>query len=439
MKSIFIFQPRRSSGESIVPLAAVNRNGALIGDSRLAQGYGINGGSSSVWPNRFGRGPQHWLSLLSEGRVQFPNALNRAVGGNDLAEILDTLDADIADQISGGAGFFGYLAGVNSFRANASAETVIGQEQTIMGKLKATGLPIIVFDDWPGAGPTYPSDQAWWDRHLALRAHRRANYRNDPAITYVDGFSILSDPSQTAPFEIVGSGREDLYQDTYLHLSPRGAHALITPALLSRIAGWFDAPGQPAVGADPYGNTIAEILNANPTVAGTGGTVGNGGSGSAAPNWSYTMSSGNAGTQVLSKSTIQLEDREITAQRSVITATATAATQYARFGEQVVTVTPGQKVMIIDHIEVAPGATNVRSVEIGITASNNTDWTYTPGAFALTELIPATGYKGRIVSEVVTIPEGVTSVTLRHRAYYAASGAVSLDVKFGECYLLSVE
>lgn len=413
-----------------------SRLGALIGDSRLAQGYGINGGSTSVWPNRFSRGPQHWLSLLTNGRVVFPDALSRAVGGHDLGEILDTLDADIAAQRAGGAGFFGYLAGVNSFRAGVPAETVLQQEAQIIARLKATGLPIIVFDDWPGAGPTYASTQAWWDGHRALHAARQA-YLSDPAITLVDGFSIMSNPDSATPYLIAGTGKEELYADTYLHIKPRGARALSTEALIAKIAAWFPAPEQPAVGPSPYGGTVSQVLNRNPTLAGTGGPAGTGGTGVAAPDWAFTMSNASGCTQVLSKDVIEIDGRSIVAQRSVVSGTTTTSNAYVRFGEQTITVTPGQKLQAIGTYEVAPGSSGVVSFELGIVAGNN--WTFTPGFLNFDELLPSGGFKGRIVSEVVTVPAGTTSVILRNRAYLGATGTTpSLDLKFGECYLVEI-
>lgn len=419
-----------------------SRRFAVFGDSRLDQGYGLNGGSSSVVRQRFARGPQHWISALSQGRCEFPVALDFAVSGQSIPEAVATMDTDIANAIAGGAGALVWLCGRNGIAGNLdNTATTLAAEASAIAKLKATGRPVIVIGDWPSAAPTYTYTQELWDVHRAL-FNARAAYASDPQITYIDGFTLLSDPTSATPF--VPSARADLYStaDPYLHLRPRGAALIGGQAVIqNKLAEWFAVPPLPVAGqVDAYGNTVVSLPSINGDLTGTSGNVfaASGGAGQLPDGWLGTSSSATGVTRTCSFTTMDVDGfTGLRASRVVLGGVAPASGfPFVRVIERTVTVTAGQKFYVQAVFEVDAGATGVEAIELGLTSGTETTahlrW-FTPN-----ENVPAGAYKGRWKTEILTVPAGQTSLIIRVNAPVTLSAAVAGGINTAQFRLVEV-
>lgn len=442
-----VTMPLVVTGAGAAAFLPTSRNGGIIADSRGAQGRGKNGGSTSVVEQRFGRGPQHFISLRSYGRVQFPAALNFGRSGASLVELLDTIDADIAAGLAGGVGFWLYLAGRNGIAAGDTLAATLAAEATIIAKLKATGLPIIVIGDWPSAAPTYPYLQAPWDVHRAL-ADARDAYAGDAQITYVDGFALFNNRASAVPF--VPSGVQSTYyaqDDLHLHVAPIGANVIAEqPAIQNKLAEWFPIPSMPVAGQlDAYGREVLEVIDINGDFAGTGGNIfGTSGgvtsTGQLPDGWIGTSTSSPGVVRTNSFTTMDVgDDVGLRAVRIALSGTVdNTALRFVRMLERgPITVAAGSKIYLQADMAVAAGASNVQSLE-GALVNTGTETTAHPRWFTSAERVPPTAYSGRILTEVLTVPAGQSSTTVRFNAPVTTSGVVAAQSDWARARLVRV-
>lgn len=378
----------------------------IVGDSR--------GDQSSDVGRTTARGWLWWLQLLTDARFDFQPADNFAVGGYDTSQML----ADVGLLLDVEPGIVIAICSTNDRTAGMTADASIANmaewQRFVAGFHKVIWLGETPRGD--ASDGTYTLSATNRQRHLRVRNWQLSRMSLSEIVYVADAWAALSDVNSTTALANTG-----LFYDG-LHFGPPGARlqaeaiAPIINHLLPPRPRLIESLANLWATNNPTGS-----LNANPVLAGTGGS---GGTGTVATSWTVTEGAGLTAT--CSKVTVDAINR----QRIVVTGTATAANS----GASPIDPTPYSVVcsVPVDHtnisvgdvieasgyLSIAAGSSGLRGVAIylSITTASGTT-TYAAGepgsATSVPNLdFPSTAIAGTAIVPRATITQAVTAASL---------------------------
>lgn len=271
----------------------VNLQVSIYGDSRVANGILVNATNNEF----YGRHLLAWPRILSRQAFEHNTSDVHGVGGYTSADVLALLQATLPLDA---AGTIIVLCSTNDRGAGMTAAQSIANLQAIQTLVtKIYGKVLIWLNEMPrGGSNVLTSPQLQY--HLQVVA-----WLNQQAVVlgvYIaDSFGPMVNPTDTS-----ASPLANLMPVDGLHPSSYGAYIGTSGSLLSILNFLFPSRNVLCTSAaDLYDatNNPRGALNANPMLAGTGGSVGSAGggtlSGTVADNWTASMASATGLTCVM--------------------------------------------------------------------------------------------------------------------------------------------
>lgn len=249
----------------------------IAGDSRgdQASDPGRTAARGWIWP----------LQILTEGRFDFQDAYNFAIGGDDTQDMLDKVGQLLAVE----PGIVIVICSTNDRTGTDTADESIGRMLDWQNQVLAHGHRVIWIAETPrgsASDTTYRLNATRYGYHMRVRRWQLAQ-ATKPSVYVVDPWPQLG--ALNSNLSDVKSGY--FYDD--LHFGPPAARViadLIAPVLTTLIPPaprLVEALGDLWSAQNPTGS-----LNANPVLAGTGGTAGTGATGTVATSWTVTAGAG---------------------------------------------------------------------------------------------------------------------------------------------------
>lgn len=253
-----------------------NRRLAVLGDSRTA-GSITGTATAPVWENNSWI---NWARFLGRQRFDFPWGNNFGVGGDTTVMMLARLPAALALS---DAGTWVVLGGVNDrgTAAMTAAET-IASLTSIRDMILAAGRLVVFIAEIPKGDSTYTSYRLTGDQlGYHFRVHQwLLEQRSVPGVYVCDVWDKFAVENSTTGDAIAGLTLDGLHPNIV-------GNEVIGAKLATTLEAIF-APVDllPTSNADQY--SVANptgCLLVNPMFDGSGGSVGTGGAGNLAPNW----------------------------------------------------------------------------------------------------------------------------------------------------------
>jgi len=220
-----------------------------------------------------------WMRFFLRHRIYLPESHNFGVAGNTTAQMIERLDGVLAVQPD----IVVFLGGTNDISGGSSAAT-LDNYRVIFSRILQSGAQIVVVPVLPRVG-----GQMWGVS--GLNSFLFQYCLMTPGMFYVSGLSgMLTDST--------GALLPNYYQADGLHPAPAGA-CEIGRAIAKTMAVLID-PIETALdyvvqdqwhgSYAPYGNLLA-----NPSLTGTGGSVGAPSTGAVATGWGHSGGGGGGG------------------------------------------------------------------------------------------------------------------------------------------------
>jgi len=401
---------------------------AVYGDSRLAGGNsGITSYGSSL---ENAVSPVGWITTKTKGKVVFPADLNFAVGGDTTTLMLARLSAVAACR----AKIVLILASINDRGGAAmTADQTIANFRTMLSGLSNKTVWLIA--ELPRGDSTYTSNRITtpqleyhgkvreWMRDVAPKL-----YSNVVTFDCYDTFAQWDSVTGDA---ILG------YHHDGLHPSTRGAEVISTPIANYINATFPDVSFLPTSNSNGYSatNNINGWLNSNPMMSGTSGSIGSGGSGTLATNWTFARNSAAAaGTiaAVLSKvSTSNGEWEQLVITGNTVS---NAGPQFSIHQDITLTdITDGDEIEAFGEIEVDAGSNGILAAQISFRMENPTVYeSKSLDKRDASSPYPTTATSGvHIIPKTIICPPTITVCRIRCIIDFAESiTGVSATVRF---------
>lgn len=347
-----------------------NNKVALLGDSITANSIS----NTADETRNANRGMGHWVPFLCQQRVISPQNLNFGIAGQTSAQIA----ARVSDVVNSGAGICIVLAGTNDIGSFTVSQTQANLT-TIYATLAANNILIIALPILPRTLPgeanySFPQKINEWIKDQA---------KNYPGFKYIDpwlfgdAFSLTYSPRSGHTFD-------------GLHPMAIGAYTLSVP-ISDYLNTLFPAPGSSIRSVCDYFNStnLRGVLNTNPMLVGTSGTLGAGVTGQVADNYRVQAfaNGGSIGslTVACSKSVATLFG--IVNQRIIVGGTATGG-----FDTSVIFDTPaasisnlnaGDVIELLTDIEVGGATIGVSGIEACFYYQSNGVYKYAKDGYAI--------------------------------------------------------
>lgn len=416
---------------------------AFIGDSITAAGK--NPGSTTQF-YRNARGYMTWLNFYCGQCFETDTSLNFGVGGYSTTDVIAQLSAIVTaapDVVT-------VLIGTNDLPGSRTVASITADLNTIYQTLGAAGIKVVAIPILPRAGSagsdwtgltTAETTVARNKLNAVNNYIRRYNLSNPTykiivAETYkydVDYASATGDP-------LTGRRVDGLHPNIPGHERIGwGLFESLQSILPSFSYGQWLTPSDVF---DATNNTRGNLLT-NGFLAGTGGGVGSGTSGSVAASWGLSRSGSNI-TAVASKQTLGADGSTAGAQRIVASTTGTSGT--GTLETITLTQTISANIAAGDTVVAAcnlSGSTlsgnNLVSSQLRLSNAGGTSQnSYGLAGTGLTDLMPTIPYAGLVSTDPLTLPTGVTSVSVRFEIEMDATKTGSVQMDLSRCSLRKI-
>lgn len=417
---------------------------AFIGDSITAAGKNP-GSTTQLYRNA--RGYMTWLNFYCGQCFETDTSLNYGVGGYSTTDVINQLPA----IVTAAPDVATVLIGTNDLPGSTRTVALITADlNTIYQTLGAAGIKVVAIPILPRAGSAGSDWTGLTTAETTVARNklngvnnyiRNYNLTNPPykiivAETYkydVDYASATGDPlpgrrvdglhPNVTGHERIGYGLFEAMQSILPSFSYR---QWLTPSDV------FDATN------NPRGNLLT-----NGFLAGTGGGVGSGTSGSVAASWGLSRSGSNI-TGVASKQTLGADGSTAGAQRIVASTTGTSGT--GTLETITLTQTISSNIVAGDTVVVScslSGSTlsgnNLVSSQLRLSNAGGTSQnSYGLAGNGLTDLMPTIPYAGVVSTDPLTMPTGVTSVSVRFEIEMDATKTGSVQMDLSRCSLRKI-
>ena len=351
-------------------LNSLSRVCAIEGDSRGDYAHRAAGKTARGFP--------HWLEVISESRVFFPDALNTAVSGNNTEEVLARMPTSIAAAVAAGAGSMWIITGANDRGALWNAARTMTALNSVISLVRAAGLLCFIWVDTARGDTVFGNnmDSSQYAVYQDVKIKYRALHNPQNGVFILDCTPAWDDPSST-----ICQNLPYITYDT-IHDSQKGAYQRALSALPTVTKLWAPNPIIfPTSNSQGYSATNPKgILTSNPMVTGTTGTIGAAAvnaSGQLANSWNLTCngtggtSLGSSITTVLSK--VTKSDGTVW-QQAVLSGTpvgSSTTAAYVTFWQSVslANAPAGSLVRTASQIEWDAGHTGILEIAVGSEAS----------------------------------------------------------------------
>ncbi len=397
----------------------------IAGDSRGAQ--------ASAEGRTVARGWMWPLQILTGARFEFQPEFNFALGGDDTQDMLDK----VGDLLNVEPGIVVVICSTNDRTGTDTADQSIARMADWQQQVLAHGHKLIWIAETPrgmSSDTTYAMNATRTSYHFRVRRWQLAQAAK-PGVYVADTWPTLGALNVTNSW-----AREGYFYDG-LHFGPPAAVVVaealapIINTLLPPTPRLIEALGDVWSAQNPTGS-----LNANPVLAGTGGTAGTGASGTVATSWTVTAGAGLSATC----SKIVTDDGLYHGQRIVVsgapTATNPGGVPVDPTGFAVIASCPLNNLSVSDIIEgtafikLHAGQEGARAIALYLTittASGTT--TYCAGepnaARSFPNLdLPDVELEGVWITPQVEITEAVLSASISVMIVGAPSNGVDPDV-----------
>lgn len=408
----------------------------LLGDSRFYASHITDGGTSgTTYPaqeiattrdDKSANGVAYHLEAISRGAILVPRSCNFAISGQRSWEI--SARAQVACSLMRAAGAQGVvvLCGTNDYgAAGYSASDSITAIGAIVAAARIAGLRCYLVAELPRGDSSFPAvrlagtNLTW---HMAVRNAITAMHDGTNVIV-ADAWELTGDATSASADALLGQTIDGLHPNGTM--SQRIASTIwIAATSLIRPYSW-----SPASAADLWAtNNPAGAIQLNPVVTGTGGALGAGMSGTQATSW--TGGGVSAGITCVASS-VTVAGRP--AQQFVLGGTSSTTTAFdlmrrdTNIGTSGLAV--GLRVRAVACLDIDAASTGLYDIDVYAASSPASARTgASAAAFAETTMADLAMVGAVMVSEVITIPTGATSVRIGVRAY-PKTASVSATVR----------
>lgn len=394
-----------------------NRSVEIYGDSRVDYGR-VNTSANKQFT---GRSVLSWLRFLTKQAFDADITNVNAAAGITSAQVLALMQAAPAIPTCGTVVVFVSTNDRNTITGEASIVTLKAIEDLAL----SCGQIVVWLNETPRDGANTLNATQLKD-HLNVVSW--LSKRGDrPGVYVADSFGAIVDPSNSSAAPLTNRLADGLHQNAY------GAHA-IANALLPVFNHLFPARNllcQSAADAYDATNNPRGVLNTNPMLAFTGGTISapaaGSMSGTLAANYTATLANGTGLTVTLSKVTSGGKDW----QQIAVTGTPTSAGANVKIAATTSIASLLSAADVIDQfceIEVDAGQTGLNSVqmEASLNGVNRRDL----AAYNATDLWPVAALSGvQRIGPFVAGTESTTFYKPQVSVYFLQNIAVSATIR----------
>jgi hypothetical protein len=394
-----------------------NRSVEIFGDSRVDYGR-VNSSSNKQFT---ARSVLSWLRFLTKQAFDADIANVNAAAGITSAQVLALMQAAPTVPTCGTVVVFCSTNDRNTITGDASIITLKAIEDLAISR----GQVVVWVNETPRDGANVLTATQLKDHLNVVSWLSKRGSR--PGVYVGDAFGAVVDPASAAAAPLANRLADGLHQNGY------GAHAIAT-ALLPVFNDLFPARGmlcQSAADAYDATNNPRGVLNANPMMTGTAGTVTAPGagamSGNLASNYTATLTNGTGLTVTLSKVTSGGKDW----QQIAITGTPTSAGSLVRIAATASIAASLSALDTIDQfceIEVDAAQTGINAVqmEASLTGVNRRDM----AAYNATDLWPVAALSGVMrIGPFAAGAEAVSFYKPQLSVYFLQNVAVSATIR----------
>lgn len=413
----------------------------LIGDSRTYNSHITNGGSAGTWPageiattrdDLAVNGFAHHIQLLSGGAIVMPRSCNFGVAGQRTWEILARADAAIAGMKAAGAVGVVILCGTNDRGATGITHLdTIANLAALRDKFLSAGIAVVIIAEEPRGDTTFTANRlatAQLKEHMMVRK-AILGMHNGKTVFAVDAWSKIADLSSANGDALLGYTYDGLHQNGVM------AHKVakvLWDGQLSKITADFS--WAPAGLADEYSATnVGGAINFNPSMTGTGGTLGTSMTGQLAS--SYTGGNVPANATIAASKTTGADGEAV--QQFVIGSTgaiASTAVDLLRKDTNVGVngLAVGGKVRAVACLDIEAGHSGLYEIDVYVgSGAMNVRAGASASTFTDTKMQADAVADGVFITEPMTIPDAAASARVGVRAYFAGgTAAATVRVKW---------